>query len=124
METALGDGVRQVVIGVGINIRPVPLPPADPALAAAVAPGGLQELDPDLDAAHALLRIVPALVQTVQAFEQFGFAPFQARFALRDVLGEPGRAPVGRHAGHGPRRNGKRRVAGAYGGRHARSPQF
>ena len=86
VETALGDGVRQVVIGVGINIRPVSLPPADPALAAAVAPGGLQELDPGMDAAHALLRIVPALVQTVQAFEQFGFAPFQARFALRDVL--------------------------------------
>ena len=90
VETALGDGVRQVVIGVGINIRPVPLPTADPALAAAVAPGGLQELDPDLDAAHALLRIVPALVQAVQAFEQFGFAPFQARFALRDVLGGRG----------------------------------
>ena len=88
VETALGDGVRQVVIGVGVNIRPVPvpLPPAEPALAAAVAPGGLQELDPGMDAAHALLRIVPALVQTVQAFEQFGFAPFQARFALRDVL--------------------------------------
>ena len=31
-----------------------------------------------------------ALVQTVQAFEQFGFAPFQARFALRDVLGGRG----------------------------------
>ena len=86
VETALGDGVRQVVIGVGVNIRPVPVPPADPALATAVAPGGLQELDPGMDAAHALLRIVPALVQAVQAFEQFGFAPFQARFALRDVL--------------------------------------
>lgn len=86
VETATGHGARQVVIGVGINIRPVPLPATDSSLAAAVAPGGLQELDPALDAAQALLRIVPALVQTVQAFEQFGFAPFQARFALRDVL--------------------------------------
>ena len=86
VETASGDDTRQVVIGVGINIRPVPLPAADPALAAAVAPGGLQELDPGMDAAQALLRIVPALVQAVQAFEQFGFAPFQARFAVRDVL--------------------------------------
>ena len=72
------------MIGVGINIRPVPL--ADSAPAAAVAPGGLQELDSGLDAPEALLRIVPALVQAVQGFAQFGFEPFQARFAARDVL--------------------------------------
>jgi len=88
VETASWDGQRQVVIGVGINIRPVPL--ADPTettpATAAIAPGCLQELDAGIDAADALLRIVPALVQAVQAFEQFGFAPFQARFAVRDVL--------------------------------------
>ena len=84
VETASWEGLRYLVIGVGINIRPVPL--ADSAPAAAVAPGGLQELDSGLDAPEALLRIVPALVQAVQGFAQFGFEPFQARFAARDVL--------------------------------------
>lgn len=85
VETASGDGLRYVVIGVGINIRPLALPAAAET-AAAVPPGCLQELDAGIDAADALLRIVPALVQAVQAFGQFGFAPFQARFAARDVL--------------------------------------
>ena len=84
VETASWEGLRYLVIGVGINIRPVPL--ADSAPAAAVAPGGLQELDSGLDAPEALLHIVPALVQAVQGFAQFGFEPFQARFAARDVL--------------------------------------
>ncbi|MEO5659561.1 MAG: biotin--[acetyl-CoA-carboxylase] ligase, partial [Polaromonas sp.] len=88
VETASWDALRYVVIGVGINIRPVPVPLACAAQSAptAIAPGCLQELDPDIDAAAALLRIVPALVQAVQAFGQFGFSPFQPRFALRDVL--------------------------------------
>lgn len=87
VETANGAGLRYVVIGIGVNIRPVELArPAEGMPAPAVPPGCLQMLDPALDAAEALLRIVPPLVQTVQAFEQFGFAPFQARFAARDVL--------------------------------------
>ncbi|MEO7160395.1 MAG: biotin--[acetyl-CoA-carboxylase] ligase [Polaromonas sp.] len=87
VETASWDGLRYVVIGVGINIRPLALPAAaETAAAPAVPPGCLQELDADVDAADALLRIVPALVQAVQVFGQFGFAPFQARFAARDVL--------------------------------------
>ena len=84
VETASWEGLRYLVIGVGINIRPVPL--VDSAPTAAVAPGGLQALDASLDAPEALLRIVPALVQAVQGFAQFGFEPFQARFATRDVL--------------------------------------
>ena len=86
VETASWDGLRYVVIGVGINIRQVALAASAETSLAAVAPGCLQELDSGLDAADVLLRIVPALVQAVQAFEQFGFAPFQARFAARDVL--------------------------------------
>ncbi len=92
VETASWEGIRYVVIGVGINIRPPPPEPAElPGGLAAparrlIAPAGLQELDPGLDAAAALLRVVPPLVQALQAFEQFGFAPFQARFAARDVL--------------------------------------
>ena len=87
VETASWEGVRYVVIGIGINIRAVALDPAAPAPAmASIPPGGLQDLLPGLDAPAVLLRIIPPLVQAVQAFERFGFAPFQARFAARDVL--------------------------------------
>jgi BirA family biotin operon repressor/biotin-[acetyl-CoA-carboxylase] ligase len=94
VETASWEGLRYVVIGIGINIRALALPelaapsgaaPAAPALAA-LAPGCLQDLHPELDTAATLLRVLPPLVQAVQAFEHFGFAPFQARFAARDVL--------------------------------------
>lgn len=83
--TATADGQRFVVIGVGINIHP-PALVGDAASAAAVPPGGLQVLLPELDVAQTLLRVVPPLVRAVLAFEQFGFAPFQSRFARRDVL--------------------------------------
>ena len=87
VETASWEGVRYVVIGIGINIRAVALDTAAPAPALAGIPsGGLQELLPELDAPAALLRIIPPLVHAVQAFERFGFAPFQARFGARDVL--------------------------------------
>ncbi len=91
VETASWEGLRYVVIGVGINIRPIQIPALAAAAetspaTAAIPPGCLQALDPGIDAAEALLRIAAPLVQAVQAFEQFGFAPFQARFAVRDVL--------------------------------------
>ncbi|MHB1200165.1 MAG: biotin--[acetyl-CoA-carboxylase] ligase [Polaromonas sp.] len=88
VETASWEGLRYVVIGVGINIQavePAAISQAMPAMAA-IAPGCLQDLHPGIDAPATLLRVVPPLVQAVQAFEQFGFAPFQARFAARDVL--------------------------------------
>ncbi|WP_431099369.1 biotin--[acetyl-CoA-carboxylase] ligase [Polaromonas aquatica] len=90
VETASWEGVRYVVIGIGINIRTVEipaaaLPSAAPAMPA-IPPGALQALLPALDAPATLLRIVPPLVQAVQAFERFGFAPFQPRFVARDVL--------------------------------------
>ena len=114
VETAGWEGIRYVVIGVGINIRPPPPPPADtddtPAALARriILPAALQDLDPAIDAAAALLRVAAPLVQAVQSFEQFGFAPFQARFAARDVLA--GRAVAlsdGRHGtAHGVAENG------------------
>ena len=91
VETASWEGLRYVVIGIGINIRALELPAlAAPDRAGAwpgpLPPGNLQAIRPELDAAQTLLQVVPSLVQAVQAFEQFGFAPFQARFARRDVL--------------------------------------
>ena len=84
-STSCVGGQRFVVIGVGINIH-APALAGDAASAAAVPPGGLQTLRPELDVAQTLLRVVPPLVRAVLAFEQFGFAPFQSRFARRDVL--------------------------------------
>lgn len=93
VETASWGGIRYVVIGVGINILPVQLsaPASGSSVSGfpatmAVPPGCLQDLRPGVDAGEALLRTLPPLVQAVQAFEQFGFAPFQARFSARDVL--------------------------------------
>lgn len=84
IETAsFGEGrhaQRYAVIGVGINIASR----QDAQLA--TAPAWLQELLPGIDPGAALLRIAAPLVQTVQAFEAFGFAPFQARFNARDAL--------------------------------------
>ena len=89
IETAVWEGMRYAVIGVGINIRPHDLPlsrAGDSLLTPPVPPGHLQQLVPTASAADVLLRIVPPLVQAVQAFAQFGFAPVQTRFAQRDVL--------------------------------------
>jgi BirA family transcriptional regulator, biotin operon repressor / biotin---[acetyl-CoA-carboxylase] ligase len=89
VETASWEGQRYVVIGVGINISAVALadaPSPDAPAVPAMARAALQELVPGIGAAEALLQVVAPLVQTVQAFAQFGFAPFQARFARRDVL--------------------------------------
>lgn len=86
VETAKQDGSRYVVVGVGINIGACIFFGGAAPATAGIPPGYLQNLFPDLDASAALLSIVPKLVQNIQAFAQFGFAPFQARFARRDVL--------------------------------------
>jgi BirA family biotin operon repressor/biotin-[acetyl-CoA-carboxylase] ligase len=83
VETATFDRQRYVVIGVGINVRALALTAPQTT---SIAAGGLQDLQPEADVASTLLRVVPSLVQTVQAFAQWGFAPYQARFARRDVL--------------------------------------
>ncbi|RYF37812.1 MAG: biotin--[acetyl-CoA-carboxylase] ligase, partial [Comamonadaceae bacterium] len=113
VETAGGTGSgtpRQVVIGIGINIcRPESAAAADPnAVAAAVPPGALRDVWPDATAAGALVQIIAPLVQALQAFEQSGFAPFQARFAARDVLaGREVRLSDGLHGtAHGVGNNG------------------
>lgn len=83
VETATFEGQRYVVIGVGINVHAFEMTLQE---SIAIAPNCLQSLQPDANVASTLLRVLPPLVQTVQAFAQFGFAPFQARFARRDVL--------------------------------------
>lgn len=80
IETASFGECRYAVVGVGVNIKPR----ASTGLATPAA--WLEELLPTMDAPQALLRIAAPLLQTIKAFEQHGFAPFQARFAQRDAL--------------------------------------
>jgi BirA family transcriptional regulator, biotin operon repressor / biotin---[acetyl-CoA-carboxylase] ligase len=75
-----GQAQRYAVVGVGINIAP------RDAAGLSTPPAWLQEVLPDVDAGGALLRIAAPLVQTILAFQTFGYAPFQARFNARDAL--------------------------------------
>lgn len=77
---AAPDAARVVVIGVGLNLQ------APAAAGLSTAPASLQALLADVSAPSALLRIAPALLAAVQAFEHAGFAPLLARYAARDVL--------------------------------------
>ena len=87
IETAVFNGQRYVVIGVGINIcEPSPTSAAALNTALRTPPAWLQELLPHINAPEVLLRVIPHLIHTVQAFEAYGFSPFQARFNALDVL--------------------------------------
>lgn len=71
---------RYVVIGIGLNIQ------CPAALGLATAPAGLTECLPGVNAGQALAQLMGPLVDTLLAFEQHGFAPFQAGFNARDAL--------------------------------------
>ena len=75
-----GQARRYAVVGVGLNIA------ARTGEGLSTPPAALSELLPEADAGEILLRIAQPLVQSLQAFEGFGFAPFQARFNARDAL--------------------------------------
>jgi BirA family transcriptional regulator, biotin operon repressor / biotin---[acetyl-CoA-carboxylase] ligase len=90
IETVQLGPQRLAVLGIGLNIQP--LPPHDPANPPAAAPvlswghACVQELLPGLDAPATLARVLPPLVRAMRAFDAQGFAPLQAAFARRDVL--------------------------------------
>ena len=86
VETATFEGQRYVVVGVGINVRAVKSADLANEVPAGIAPGHLQDLHSGADVASTLQLMVLPLVQCLKAFEKSGFAPFQARFAERDVL--------------------------------------
>lgn len=71
---------RYAVIGAGINLA------ARQATGLSTPPAWLQELLPACDAGEVLLRIAQPLAQALLAFQDEGFAPFQARFNARDAL--------------------------------------
>ena len=80
IEAATTGGLSQVVIGIGLNIRP------RPAEGLSTPPAALSELWPEATAGQALLQLMPVLVRALQDFEQQGFAPLHTRYAARDVL--------------------------------------
>ncbi len=80
VEAASMGGRSQVVVGVGLNIRP------RAADGLNTPPAALNELLPSLSAAAALEAVALPLIQTLLAFQTSGFAPLQSRFAARDVL--------------------------------------
>ncbi len=77
-----GSVARYAVVGVGINLAP------RPAAGLSTPPAALRELLPGADAGSCLLAVAGPLVRTLQAFDAFGFAAFQARFNARDALRE------------------------------------
>ena len=94
IETVQVGDHRLAVIGIGLNL--LPLPPAADAVDAPETPAMpalnwgyacLQELHYGLTAPAALARVAAPLVRALLAFEREGFAPLLARFAQRDVLG-------------------------------------
>jgi BirA family biotin operon repressor/biotin-[acetyl-CoA-carboxylase] ligase len=80
VEAASLGGRSQVVIGVGLNIRP------RSAEGLSTAPAALTELLPLLTAPTCLAQVVVPLIRTMLDFERTGFVPLQSRFAARDVL--------------------------------------
>ena len=80
IEAATVGTRSQLVVGIGINIRP------RPAEGLSTPPAALSELWTDADAGTALLRVAKPLVQTLLDFEREGFAPLQTPYEARDVL--------------------------------------
>jgi BirA family biotin operon repressor/biotin-[acetyl-CoA-carboxylase] ligase len=78
------DGTRYVVVGIGLNVLPVLTKDLGSELR--TPPACLREVDATLTAASALERIAAPLVQALLGFADAGFAPFQERFAQRDLL--------------------------------------
>ncbi|RTL40917.1 MAG: biotin--[acetyl-CoA-carboxylase] ligase [Burkholderiales bacterium] len=84
IETApLPAGERGVVIGVGLNLQPLPADADRRAFTSGHA--ALHTLDPDATATSALDRLAPALRAMLADFRTLGFAAWQAAFARRDL---------------------------------------
>ena len=88
VETLSAGPRRLCVIGVGLNV--LPLPQALHQRLAGLASGYacLQELHPlaQVHAPEVLAAVAPALVRALRAFEGAGFAPLAAPYAARDLL--------------------------------------
>ncbi|CAM3935193.1 biotin--[acetyl-CoA-carboxylase] ligase [Roseateles saccharophilus] len=75
--------LRGVVIGIGINL--LPLPPEADRSAFASGHAALQALDPAATAQATLDRLAPALQGLLADFRTLGFGPWQLAFSRRDL---------------------------------------
>jgi BirA family biotin operon repressor/biotin-[acetyl-CoA-carboxylase] ligase len=74
---------RGVVIGIGLNLQPLPAEADRSAFASGHA--ALQTLDPAAAAGATLDRLAPALRGLLADFETLGFGPWQLAFSRRDL---------------------------------------
>jgi len=83
VETVSSGVERFCVIGIGLNVQPLPSSVAE---GLHVGHACLQALDAAATAPSVLRRVASPLLQTLQAFEREGFAPLVTRYAERDLL--------------------------------------
>jgi BirA family biotin operon repressor/biotin-[acetyl-CoA-carboxylase] ligase len=81
IETVGAAAGRVCVVGVGLNVQPLPA-----SLANGLATACLEEMNGGASAPAVLAHVAAPLVGALQAFERDGFAPLEHRFARRDVL--------------------------------------
>lgn len=74
---------RGVVIGIGLNLQPLPTDTDRSAYASGHA--ALQTLDPAATASATLDRLAPALRALLADFQTLGFGPWQLAFSRRDL---------------------------------------
>ncbi len=96
VETVSVGARRMCIVGIGLNVLPLPAPLAGMLGSHAC----VQMLDAQAQAPAVLARIALPLVRALQTFESEGFAPLVERYALRDLLrGEPVTTVQGTTAG-------------------------
>ena len=83
IETVAVGARRMVVVGVGLNIEPLPSREAS-ELASGYA--CLREFDHQANAPEVLHRVALPLVRAILQFEREGFSGFAAAYARRDLL--------------------------------------
>lgn len=83
IETVNVGEQRVAVIGIGINVKPLPQAAVQAYRSGHAA---LQELLADATPASALMRVFEPLAAALRRFEHEGLAPFAAAWAARDLL--------------------------------------
>jgi BirA family biotin operon repressor/biotin-[acetyl-CoA-carboxylase] ligase len=81
IETVAVGERRMAVIGIGLNVLPLPqVQELNSGFAC------LQELWPEIDAPQALQRVAAPLARALKQFEREGLQPFSATYRRRDLL--------------------------------------
>ncbi len=83
IETIVVGKQRMVVVGVGLNIAPLSLPPS---IELSHGLASLREIDPRLTAPAALHRVALPLVKALHQFAREGFGGFAPAYMRRDLL--------------------------------------